>query len=579
MTAAAPLRVLVVYRTNEPGPMRTAVAHHLRVLEHTRPRHEVFYYDARLRVPRWLAAASFDVVVLHTTFLGMRWSDVFPLWKQKVAWLNDVDCLKIALPQDDYDRSEILDEWLLELGVTDVFSVFGEHERAVLYPLMHSRARFHDCLTGYIDEGAAERCRSRLVPADSRLHDVVYRASRLPYRFGRHGQLKHELGNAVAARAAAHGLSCDVSTRTEDTILGERWLDFLMSSRAVIGCEGGSSALDRRGELEAAIADLLRAQPSLSFEQVTAELPEGWDDYRFFTLSPRHLEAVVTQTAQILVEGHYAGALEPNRHYLPVKRDLSDLDDALEQTKDVSLMTALAERAYEDVYVSGAYSYRRFAADLEAVLGHARRRRRGARAAAAWRLAGPAVHLERAVDDRRPVVLGRLVASPRSSLEKGVAALRLTTAHPTTRRLLLDFMRDSEARRAVSAQRVVGDLLRLNLLRLRGSRPADGGVPFDVSAVLEDAGRRLRLTSVPVGSGRDGTSVPDIEAGLREGRVASIVWDHSAVGDEIPVPGARGRVVKVGDAYEFGALALLCRRFAAHTASAIAAMLEPERRG
>ena len=49
----------------------------------------------------------------------------------------------------------------------------------------------------------------------------------------------------------------------------------------------------------------------------------GWDSYAFFAISPRHLEAVVTKTAQVLVEGSYSGVLEPERHYIPVRRDFS----------------------------------------------------------------------------------------------------------------------------------------------------------------------------------------------------------------------------------------------------------------
>ena len=38
-------------------------------------------------------------------------------------------------------------------------------------------------------------------------------------------------------------------------------------------------------------------------------MPRGWDSYAFFAISPRHLEAVITKTAQVLVEGRYSGVL------------------------------------------------------------------------------------------------------------------------------------------------------------------------------------------------------------------------------------------------------------------------------
>ena len=79
----------------------------------------------------------------------------------------------------------------------------------------------------------------------------------------------------------------------------------------------GSSALDRTGELRREISALLEDDPELSFAEVALRLPADWDDHRFFAIGPRHLEAALTGTAQILVEGEYDGVLEPDRHYLP----------------------------------------------------------------------------------------------------------------------------------------------------------------------------------------------------------------------------------------------------------------------
>jgi hypothetical protein len=170
--------------------------------------------------------------------------------------------------------------------------------------------RFRGALTGYIDDAMARRCATQLRPIAARTHDIVYRATQLPYWFGSHGQLKHRIAEVVGARATAHDLTTDISTRWEDTIFGDGWSDFLMTGRSVIGAESGSSVLDRRGEIQSRIRTLLAEQPTLSFDEVARELPEGWDSWRFFAISPRHLEAVVTKTAQILVEGTYSGVLK-----------------------------------------------------------------------------------------------------------------------------------------------------------------------------------------------------------------------------------------------------------------------------
>ena len=360
-------KVLVVYWWPADREMRVAVEQHLRALD--RGGDEVVYVNAFLPPPRWIRLVDFDAVILHTTFLCVRWDPTFERYRRAFSWLRNVRCPIIALPQDEYDHAAVLDEWLGELGVTHVLSNFDAETRSPIYAVLNGKAQFGRALTGYIDEAAAAYCREHALPAAERPYDIVYRALRLPYWFGSHGQLKHEIGLAVAERAPAHGLRCDISTRPEDTIFGPGWLDFVMSGRAIVGAESGSSVLDRRGEIRVRIRTLLATDPTLTFEQVDASMPRGWDAYAFFAISPRHLEAVIARTAQILVEGEYSGVLEPDRHYIPVRRDLSDLDEALDRLRDVDRVDEMTTTAYEEVYLSGTWTTDRFADELRRMFG------------------------------------------------------------------------------------------------------------------------------------------------------------------------------------------------------------------
>jgi hypothetical protein len=252
-------------------------------------------------------------------------------------------------------------------------------------------------LTGYVDDESVRR-RPRPTPLAERPLHVVYRATRLPFWFGSHGQLKHEIGAAAGAAADRIGLRADISMQPGDGIVGSEWLDFLASGVSVVGCETGSSALDRAGELRHSVSKLLQDDPRRSFAEVSRLLPTGWDDYRFFALGPRHLEAASTGTVQILVEGQYDGVLEPNRHYIPVRRDLSDLDEALARTTDVEALQPFADAAYEELCLSGTYSYRRLTETVETALrehGAIGRRRRTPALRVARRLAVTEAELER----------------------------------------------------------------------------------------------------------------------------------------------------------------------------------------
>lgn len=358
-------RILVLYWYPEGQRMRPAVTRHLHALDGHGDL--VVYHNANGPAPAWLRKLRYDGVVLHTTFLCERWSERFEVHRARYEWVADLRCPKVAIPQDEYDHSAVLDQWLEDLGVGTILSNFGPDVRAALYPRMSRRARFVEVLTGYVDEGLAARCAARLRPHHERHIDIVYRAAHLQYWFGSHGQLKHRLGEAALAAAPLHGMRTDISTRAEDTIFGDAWGDFLMSGKSVIGCESGSSVLDPHGDLQARIRELT-AEQSLSFEEVSRRMPSGWDSWQFFAISPRHLEAVVAKTCQVLVEGSYSGVLEADRHYVPLRRDLSNLDDVLEQLRDTGFTQRLADQAYEDIYVSGAYSYTRFADVLRGAL-------------------------------------------------------------------------------------------------------------------------------------------------------------------------------------------------------------------
>ena len=368
MAGSGAYRVLVLYVTPDPRFERLTTLHHLDALTGLDGPVEVLSFNAVRGAPGWLRRLRFDAVVLHTTLLCQRWTPTFETWKRGIEWLADLPAVKIAFPQDEYDFAHVLDEWLDELGVSVVCTVLDDRHRSELYPRLSGRASFYEVLTGYIDEDSAQDLRRRIVPSSERTPDLVYRATKLPYWYGSHGQSKHLIGRAAVARASRHGLSYDISTRPGDMILGDAWLDFLAAGRATIGTESGSSVLDPRGEIQARVRGLLAENPGLSFDQLSHQMPAGWDDYRFFAISPRHLEAIATKTAQILVRGRYSGVLEADRHYIPVEPDFSNLDDALEQLRDPGLAEQIAEQAYEDVYQSGLRSSRQLTETLNGII-------------------------------------------------------------------------------------------------------------------------------------------------------------------------------------------------------------------
>jgi hypothetical protein len=139
----------------------------------------------------------------------------------------------------------------------------------------------------------------------------------------------------------------------------ERWAEFLCSCRGVIGAEAGTRYLDRTGALIPEVEAYQRAHPSAPF----AEIFE-----RFFrerpvqasgkAISSRHFEPIGTLTCQLLLEGHYNGILAADEHYIALRPDLSNIDDALERFRDPAYRGAMTERARDHVLAEHTYARR-----------------------------------------------------------------------------------------------------------------------------------------------------------------------------------------------------------------------------
>jgi hypothetical protein len=531
------MRVLFLYWHPKGSEMRLAVEQHLRLLEGRGM--QILYRNAIDPAPPWLAWTAPDLCVLHTTFLShARWNYDFEDYRRRFAWVAKLRCPKVALPQDEYDHAGVMDDWLVELGVTSCYSCFGPDQWETLYPRLVGQAAFHETLTGFIDEDAAAGLGTRLVPHAQRPRDIVYRARNLPYWFGSHGQLKHRIAEVVQARADGHGLRTDISTRPEDTIYGDGWLDFLMSGRAVIGTESGSSVLDARGEIQRRISRLLAEQPNLTFEQVDAQMPSGWDSYAFFAISPRHLEAVITKTAQVLVEGRYSGVLEPETHYIPLRRDFSNLDEALDRLQDVEAVEAMAERAYRDVYLSGKNNLSTLGDQVCAEV----------RPSGRTQVALPLALARRPSLPVRPPIEGK----PLRQLLPHIATFAEAVTRQREARGL--FLAAARGRLPVPVKDVVRELILLRVLaRIRD----DGGSAGDRWTLSAENENRTIVIRTHLGD-------PDGLEPQVDGPFEHVAWNHADVAQAVPIYPRHPRwgwiALGLYGRYEFTALGEIARR-------------------
>jgi len=166
-----------------------------------------------------------------------------------------------------------------------------------------------------------------------------------------------ELIEAFERDGAHWGLKCHIR---KQRIARTEWAAFLNTCKGTIGAESGTYYLNDRGRLLAAAREYnLLQHPEASFEEVFEKFYRGQPrEVSGKSISSRHFEPIGTKTCQILLEGEYNGVLAPDEHYISVRKDRSNLDEAVRRFRDEGYRRAIAERAYEHVMANHTYAHR-----------------------------------------------------------------------------------------------------------------------------------------------------------------------------------------------------------------------------
>lgn len=328
----------------------------------TRSRHNVVALDARGAATIDIDFDRFDVVVTHySVAIGYPGHVPEPL----AAKIRAFEGAKIAFLQDEYRWIDASAGAIRDLGINVLFTVTNpEITRKIYRHPWFDQIRIEHTLTGFCPETLLDRT----VPAyHARRIDVGYRARKVPNWLGSASQEKWTIGERFRADAPAHGLSVDISSREQDRLYGDAWIDFLSNCKAVLGTESSISAFDFDGGLKERIEAYERDHPEVTFEELKARFLEGIDGMHgvISVVSPRVFEAAALKTLMILYPGRYSDVLEPWRHYVPLQRDHGNMAEVSEVLKDQDRVSEITERSYQEVARSERWGYNGFAAHFD----------------------------------------------------------------------------------------------------------------------------------------------------------------------------------------------------------------------
>ena len=324
--------------------------------------HNFLYHRLREPATDVLRKADFHIVVLTATALAFcrycRPRDVFFQIRDRLAFIRDLNAVKLAFPQDEYHQTNDIDELLKDWGMDVIYGVEPKHME-MFYPRSGRSAELKGVLTGYVDDNSildfAHLSRSFF----SRDFDIVQRVKMHPYFGGSLSQIKGQMAIRFSELAGKRPeLRTDISTLQRDVLTNDRWFSLLGNGRFSLGCEGGCSVWDPDGIYFDREQEYLRRNPEASFEEVrNACFPEEDQRFTFSAVSPRLFESSLMGCSQILVVGEYLGVLKPWEHYIPVRSDLSDIEDALDSIGDLRAAEHRVAACHETLILDPKWRY------------------------------------------------------------------------------------------------------------------------------------------------------------------------------------------------------------------------------
>lgn len=305
-------------------------------------------------IPDDLDLEAFDGLIIHYNLQMRNDKYLSRLARWRISRYTGV---KAAFIQDEYRFVDETVSVMRTLGIEILFSCVPPGEVTKVYPpeVLPKLRRVVNVLTGYVPEHLLT------IPVRSyedRTIEVGYRGRRLPAWLGELAQEKVGIAERFSADATSRGLVVDISVDEHDRLYGAPWVEFIRSCRAMLGTESGASVFDFDGSIEAAVGRHLAAHPGTSFAELQRlYFADREGRIRLNQISPRSFEAAALGTLMVMYPGEYSGILEPWRHYVPLAKDHSNMQQVVDAIRDRALWQDITDRARTEVALNPAHSY------------------------------------------------------------------------------------------------------------------------------------------------------------------------------------------------------------------------------
>ncbi len=292
----------------------------------------VEYINVFGRMPSKTAS---DMVIVTYELIGLRNLPIWNVLRQRLTPFLRNSKIRVLMPQDDYSRSDVLDEFVASENFEFVFSPITRDLRQLYPKSIEKGVEFHEAFTGYFEQSNWARLQQFSQPFSDRIVDVGQRVRYLPPQLGDRAGRKGLLAIKFAQIASKEGFVCDVSTKPDDVFVGDEWWKFLGNTKFTVSRRGGASMADPTGRLADRVRRFQLRHPEVRTEELSKSLIfKGGREGDFSAISPRLFEAAAMGVCQILEPDHYVDGLKPWVHYLPIFEDFSNIEEVFNVMRD-----------------------------------------------------------------------------------------------------------------------------------------------------------------------------------------------------------------------------------------------------
>lgn len=317
--------------------------------------------------PPILNSYKFDIIVLHYSLFGKY---PFLLSKHFIDYIKDQSSsIKIAFFQDEHQYCLQRFNLINDLKISVIFSLLEEQNLDKVYGRCENVKYKFTTLTGYVSDELKSKSSLFTKPFNERSVDFGYRARDLSFVMGKGAQEKTNIAIKFAELCVGKKYKLDLSSSENSRLHGDEWYRFVANCKAMLGVEAGVSIFDINGEAFAECKSYLNVNPGCTFEEIYNAVLRKYElsdeNVYYRTISPRVFEAAAFKVCMVMFEGSYSGLLQPYIHYIPLRKNFSNIEEVFDTFNNLDRCKSITENAYSHLIKKNVYTFNNFIKEFD----------------------------------------------------------------------------------------------------------------------------------------------------------------------------------------------------------------------